>query len=62
MTQRDLKQLAQSLIRQARMFKVQGNDELAASLMKRGKIIRSFAFVFANGEPALVPVRSQTRN
>lgn len=61
MVHRDLIQLAQYLIRQARMFKMQGDEELAASLMERGKMIRSFAFYFASGAPALVPARSRTR-
>lgn len=61
MARRDLMQLAQSIIRQARMFKMQGDEELAASLMERGKMIRSFALYSAYGAPALVPARSRTR-
>lgn len=62
MAHRDLIQLAQSLIRQVRMFKMQGDQELAASLMERGKMIRSLAFYIASGAPAFVPARSRTRN
>ncbi len=59
MAHRDLIQLAQSLIRQARMFKMEGDEMLAASLLERGKMISSFAFYSA---PALVPARKRTRN
>lgn len=62
MAHRDLMQLAHSLIRQARMFKVQGDEELAASLLERGKMIRSSAIFLALGAPALVPARSRIRN
>ena len=62
MAHRDLIQLAQSLIRQARMFKMEGDEMLAASLLERGKMIRSFAFYSAPGAPALVPARKRTRN
>ena len=61
MTKNDIRQLAFSLIRQARLFKAQGQMDLAASLVKRAKTIRRFAASMTQPEPILVPVRTNRR-
>ncbi len=55
MTYRDLRQLAYSLIQQARIFKMQGETELAASLMRRTKTIRTMVSSITAAEAALIP-------
>lgn len=61
MTKNDIRQLAFSMIRQARLFKAQGEMDLAASLVKRAKMIRAYAASMAQPEPILVPVRINRR-
>ena len=61
MTKHDLKHLVFSMIRQAQLFKAQGEADLAASLAKRAKTLRSFAVSTAQVEPVLVPIRIDRR-
>jgi ribosome-binding protein aMBF1 (putative translation factor) len=61
MTKNDTKQLAFSMIRQARLFKAQGQADLAASLVKRARTIRAFAASMAQPQPISVPVRINRR-
>ena len=61
MNRYDLRQLAYSLIQQARMFKLQGETEFAASLLERGQSIRALARHGTPVQPALVPARITRR-
>ena len=61
MTKNYIKQLAFSMVRQARLLKAQGQTDLAASLVKRARTIRAFAASMAQPEPILVPVRINRR-
>lgn len=56
MTKNDIRQLAVSMVRQARLFKAQGHTDLAASLVRRARVIRAYAAYRAQPEPILVPV------
>ncbi len=61
MTRYDLRQLAHSLMRQARLFKMQGETEFAASLMERSRSIWVLAKHGTTVQPALVPARITRR-
>ncbi|MEO0464943.1 MAG: hypothetical protein AAF216_00245 [Pseudomonadota bacterium] len=61
MTRNDIRQLAFSMIRQARLFKAQGQTDLAASLVKRAETIRRFSASMVQPEPILAPVRNNRR-
>ena len=60
-TSQQIRTLAQAMIKQARLLKSDGADDLAKSLVRRALALREDALMRPAREPALIPIPVRRR-